>query len=553
MKASENKRKTPSEYYNEYFKRGRPDLLWLIQKPKNAPSSGKRKKGEKGEGDSDDEGKKLLPESEGTPVPQALDTSDPRQDLVTLPKSELSAVRQEIRHLQQQQKFISSVIGQIKRQNDQLYQQASAFQTLHDRHENSINAILTFLATFYNRSLEGHGPSIADMFTHAIPQNMQQTGNVVDVGDIDDVNLQQPQGQPTRPNRRPLALLPAPEAKDSTPRPGGRASTVSPSPASEVPPQRGSIFRPPNQAQSSRARQSTAQAASSTAPTPAMKSDAETPNVLDQLNDAGAATPNTEQMMSVINAANNASGSTPTSGSFDFPAALANYQTANGAAPLTPQQKSDALSMIASKLPNSNQNANNALATSNLPQAPDPNQIMDQQNQLEYLQQLQDDNQRRVQDLAERLTPLSPTGSIPGLDVDMNLGPQMGSQGTSQPPDWDLNNFINSDDYFPNTSASMDGQGGVSGAANPEMDLFDFGGYDADTANAANGGDNGLTTGFGDDDLFGDSGLTVPNANVDGGGKVESVASSGPGSPAERGGQGQISAAKSPKKRRRVG
>ncbi|KAF2093957.1 hypothetical protein NA57DRAFT_80962 [Rhizodiscina lignyota] len=561
MKASENKRKTPSEYYNEFFKRGRPELLWLIQKPKNTPSTGKRKKGEKGEGDSDEETKRLLPETDRTPTAQPMDAANTRQDLITLPKTELNAVRQELRQLQNQQKFISSVIAQIKRQNDQLYQQASAFQTLHDRHENSINAILTFLATFYNRSLEGHsGTNLADMFAHAIPENMQQHGNVVDVGDMDDVNPR-PQNQPPRPNRRPLALLPAPDGKDAASHlSGGRATTVTPSPASETPPRKGAIFRPPNQVQFSRNRPSSAQASSNNTASPMIKTDADSPNFLDHLQDVNAAssnTPNTEQMMSVINAANNASGNTPTSGSFDFPAALSNYQTANGAAPLTPQQKNDALSLIASKIGNTNANANNALVNSNVPNVPDLNQsLAENQNKLDYLQQLQHDNERRVQNLAERLTPLSPTGTIPGLDMDGNstLGPQMGAPGGSLPPEWDLNSFVNTDDYFPNMSAAP-AAGDVHATGNPDMDLFDFGGYDADTVNPGN---NGLSGDFDDDDLFGDSSLNVPNANlnVDGGGKVESVASSGPtsgpASPADMGLKSNIGEA-SPKKRRRVG
>jgi heat shock transcription factor len=43
MRASERKNKSPSEYANPYFKRGHPDLLWLIQKPKNV--SGQSSKG----------------------------------------------------------------------------------------------------------------------------------------------------------------------------------------------------------------------------------------------------------------------------------------------------------------------------------------------------------------------------------------------------------------------------------------------------------------------------------------------------------------------------
>jgi heat shock transcription factor len=44
MKAAEKKVKDPSVYWHEYFKRGRPDLLWLIQKPAAKSSGSKRKR-----------------------------------------------------------------------------------------------------------------------------------------------------------------------------------------------------------------------------------------------------------------------------------------------------------------------------------------------------------------------------------------------------------------------------------------------------------------------------------------------------------------------------
>ncbi|KAF2457110.1 hypothetical protein BDY21DRAFT_257923, partial [Lineolata rhizophorae] len=34
MRASERKAKAPSEYAHKYFRRDRPDLLWLVAKPK---------------------------------------------------------------------------------------------------------------------------------------------------------------------------------------------------------------------------------------------------------------------------------------------------------------------------------------------------------------------------------------------------------------------------------------------------------------------------------------------------------------------------------------
>ncbi len=58
MKASERKTKSPSEYYNPYFKRGLPNLLWLINKPKSGVTKQKkgRNKADDRAEDSDDDG-----------------------------------------------------------------------------------------------------------------------------------------------------------------------------------------------------------------------------------------------------------------------------------------------------------------------------------------------------------------------------------------------------------------------------------------------------------------------------------------------------------------
>src|SRR3954452_23116065 len=157
MRASERKNKSPSEYANPYFKRGHPDLLWLIQKPKNAtghaskPSKGgTRVKTEDIDNNDMDEYAE-----EGTST--ARDTrSRPQQlSLVTdssVPNEQLSGVYRELQAIRQQQSIISTTITRLRKEHEQLYAQAANFQDQHTRHENSINAILTFLATVYNRS-----------------------------------------------------------------------------------------------------------------------------------------------------------------------------------------------------------------------------------------------------------------------------------------------------------------------------------------------------------------------------------------------------------------
>lgn len=162
MRASERKNKSPSEYANPYFKRGHPDLLWLIQKPKNTVGQGaksgkgavrvKTEEAEDNEVDEyGDEGLNLHRDDRGRPRGQL--------SLITggdmMPQDQFAGVYRELQAIRQQQQIISNTITKLRREHEQLYTQAANFQEQHTRHENSINAILTFLATVYNRSLQG--------------------------------------------------------------------------------------------------------------------------------------------------------------------------------------------------------------------------------------------------------------------------------------------------------------------------------------------------------------------------------------------------------------
>ncbi|KAJ9642934.1 Heat shock transcription factor [Coniosporium tulheliwenetii] len=444
MKASEQKRKPPSEYFNKYFKQGRPDLLWLIQKPKNVTANAKRKKNDgtaNEQGESDGETMQYPP---GPPGDSGGDGSN--QDLVAVSRTELQRWQEELQELQRQQKYISQAITAIRRQNEQFYQQASAFQTLHDRHENSINAILTFLATFYNRSLEGNA-NIADMFKNTVPQNSQEHGNVFDVGDYAESAINA-QNQFHRTGRRPLALLPAPTVNEKAAS-AGRDSIASASARSTLSP------RPTHQTarSSSQTKSSGSTPRFTSADSPVeLKTEAETPNLLSQV-------PESTDMMSVINNVNNLNG--VEASSLDLPATLDQYQTASGAPPLTPQQRNEMLNAIAaSSAPNvgslaalssagQNGNGNDPLASPNVPPIPSLDHFVANQAQIEMLQKLQEEQAIKVQNLAERLVPLSPTGAIPGLppsDANDMYGGIDGGLGA--PSDFDLNHFISSGDYF---------------------------------------------------------------------------------------------------------
>lgn len=462
----------------------------MIQKPK--PTSSSKRKREDGKAgtqpDSDDEGKSYsLPPEVQEPTGGEVGRTG-SQDLTTIPKSELASLRQELVSLQRQQRVISSVISQIKRQNDQLYQQATAFQALHDRHESSINAILTFLATFYNRSLEGHGnANLADMFAHAIPQTTTQQGSVVEMPDL-PINVGTGASNQSRSRRR-LALLPAPEVKQQPDSPVTVAtssrSTVSPKPRNQPAP----IFRPQGNMGPGEGLSSTLPV--NTTPSPALSGDAK-PNPLG----------NADDVMSMINAAN----ATSPASMIDFNAALDHYQNANGKSPLTPQQRNDMLSMIANTTGAANANnlataGANALTNPQPPPMPQVSDIAQSQEQLELLQRLQDEQAQKVQHLADRLGPLSPSGAIPGIHDD-SIPPSV--------PD----NF-NIDDWFNDPSAAN-----FELDPNHDASNFDFSYFD--NPNASHGTDFSTNNNFGanNDELF-----TTTNPVQNAGGRVESVSS----------------------------
>lgn len=510
MKASETKAKAPSEYYNKYFKRGRPELLWLIQKPKNVSAGPKRKNQEEAKHGDSDEDRKLAADGSGG-YPEDVAVRAGNEEMAMIPRSEYNSLRAEVRTLQQQQKAISNVLGQIRRQNEQLYQQATAFQTLHDRHENSINAILTFLATFYNRSLEGNnnGVNISDMFGPAMPAQPPH-GNVVDVDDYGQpLVTKSPQMSRTK---RPLALLPAPVPKDTF-SPASRAATLSPTvrtPASEFLKQadRPTGLKQPNP--TSGLAQTYGQPAREINSTGPVKVDSASPA-------QPPMSPETEAIMSAIQNANANTGRFGQTPQDDLPATLNNYQTQHGQTPLTPQQRNDVLSLMASNTsaasPNSTlaQSTNNALVNPQPPPMPNLDQFAETQQQLDLLQKMSEQQNSRVQSLSNRLQPLSPSGQIPGLSDTSYFGNvALGEPGAY---DLDLDSFVQGDDFFPN--ATTQGQDAtMPDATLPDLDyqLPDVG-FDGTTGSAD-------TFQFGDTQNNGNLGVGEPDS------RVESVSSS---------------------------
>ncbi|KAJ5706675.1 hypothetical protein N7488_006476 [Penicillium malachiteum] len=434
MRASERKNKSPSEYANPYFKRGHPDLLWLIQKPKNAAGHGS--KGSKGgprvktedvdENELEEYGDESAPAPRETrPRPQQLSllTDGPPQS------DQLSGVYRELQAIRQQQQIISTTITRLRKEHEQLYAQAANFQEQHTRHENSINAILTFLATVYNRSLQGQdgNQNITNSFAGAISGDQ---GNIVDIGDDFSLGslagLTSPTGQRTM-KKQPL-LLKAPPTTDET----SRVNTISPAAAaasgSYETRSRGHA-RQPSASQSGHVEEvfDTSPRQSNTAP-------------MGQKQDEGFPQ---QDIMSVIQNSNARNG-VPTNFT-DFPGVLTSLETSNGNVPLTPNQRADMLRLMAHETntadPTGQGSSNNALMTPTPPPMPHnyTNRLASTRQEIDNLVKMQAEQDRSVQNLTNLLQPLSPTGAIPGLDADGN--------GNVPPPPLDLDTIFNND-YF---------------------------------------------------------------------------------------------------------
>ncbi|TGZ82942.1 hypothetical protein EX30DRAFT_347285 [Ascodesmis nigricans] len=232
LKTSEQRSKPPSEYENPYFKRGQPDLLWLIQKPKSK-KGGRRGKVPKEEPDSDKE------EEDATAAGEHGDGTG--NGFIEGPKDgthgsnsrserfDMNAVLSQIEAVRNHQAMISNAIQRLRKDHQQLYEQSLAFQTLHDRHETSIQAILNFLASVYDKSLAGHiNGAPNNLFAHQVEPSQAMhrgTSNTGVAGAQNGAIIGAPTGRPPGANilrtpamnrRRPLLLEGGPQSTNIT-------------------------------------------------------------------------------------------------------------------------------------------------------------------------------------------------------------------------------------------------------------------------------------------------------------------------------------------------
>lgn len=518
MRASEKKAKSPSEYSNPYFRRGHPDLLWLIQKPRNVGQNVKSKGTKRTEPDQiEDENDDFVEEVQ--PM-QQQHKMKPRAQLAigqgdtSLPSEQLANVHRELQTIRHQQSQIAAMIQRLKREHEQLYGQAANFQDQHSRHENSINAILTFLATVYNRSLQGHEgvQGIANLFAGAIPQESNQS-HVVDVDDytFDQLNGTDGSIQPQF-KKQPL-LLKAPPSE------GGPASTASASSG-------GSPYDGRQQRRIPQVGRNAVNPLGNLEEVFGLRNQQQ-PCI--RVNASGRE--NQDDILSVIHNTN-ARNPNPGTPAADFSNVLNSLETSGGASPLTTTQRADMLRLINSQgsTPNS---GDNALITPNPPPMPNSydRRLAATKSDLENLAKMQADQDRSVQNLTNLLQPLSPTGSIPGL-----------VNGTEvQPPPLDIDDFLNGGtnlftEFPPDQNFDFDGAEPRSSHTHINginfADLGDADGDDelfGDVGSSNNGTDQGLAQNGNNGHDY----LHIDGTADDGGGRVESMGSSAGASPTD--------------------
>ncbi|KAI0392700.1 hypothetical protein F5Y17DRAFT_435559 [Xylariaceae sp. FL0594] len=425
MKASERKNKSPSEYYNPYFRRGHPTLLWLINKPKSGNAKKGKRRPDEGDGESDEDATPV-DESVSQPFNQAtLPTRAlPPSEIGQLQRKDLALVRDQMATLQQRQKQISDAIARLRHEHNQLYQQAMMFQNMHNRHENSINAILNFLANVFRKSLEEQGgtQNVTELLASIIPNVQlpsQGQGSVVDLGDWVHQHVPPNPAKVGTPKRPPRLLPPVPNNQAAMRQPGA----AQPAPYRDLanehrPPGKVTeLYDTPTPAASERASSSYFKQELESNPQEGMLKFIQDANsnagksgsALSELSNVAAHTASSmtndqrDQMLSIM------SGAQPN----PVPVPTPSSPSPSATPPVT-----SSASQFGIPLAGAPPIARPSMSVSPVMPSAVPASIerMSQtEEELEKLQQLQREQSQKLEDLSALLGPLSPSGRIPGI------------------------------------------------------------------------------------------------------------------------------------------
>lgn len=165
MKASETKAKAPSEYYNQYFKRGLHDLLWLIQKPKSPTTGPKGIPNADTKGESHGKREHMSDIGVGGCI-KGLTSVRNIDGMTTITRSEFDSLRVEMEELQQQQELTTNILSQIKRWNDESRQQAHGYVGSGDCQAPEISECQSFQHKKQSIAHFSDARLVKDLFSH---------------------------------------------------------------------------------------------------------------------------------------------------------------------------------------------------------------------------------------------------------------------------------------------------------------------------------------------------------------------------------------------------
>ncbi|KAK2593363.1 Heat shock transcription factor [Conoideocrella luteorostrata] len=457
MRASERKNKSPSEYHNLFFRRGHPNLLWLISKPRGKPKSAGKNKNNDGDGDSDDDqanDEGPVQSGIGLNIPTGRSLPAP-SDSQSLPKKELSLIREELRRVRESQRAISHTLSSLQHNNHELYNQAVMFQNQHDRHQNSINAILKFLANVFRKTLEDQGnmQSVTDIISSMITNQGQQPshqGSVVDLGDFFQTQMD-PTPTPGGAHKRARGLLPPIPDPNETPNPTRRSPSTSSTPYYPVGsqnPEMGHVTElidggdtPPSLRHELENNPHERMMKIINDHNATSKSGMDLPAAAELVANAPDAL-NSDQRGKLADLMGGQNAPVPP------PSAAPVQPTAGPSAKVSPLQSTNAR---VSPAPAENTTMPSMSPIMRSPQVAPPslNEINTNQMDLEQLQRLQSEQDAKIHELTTMLGPLSPSGRIPGLED--------GVDAYFDAPPVDIDQFFDSNAFLNDTNFDADG------------------------------------------------------------------------------------------------
>lgn len=250
MRSSESQKKAPSEYAHPYFRRGYDVLQWLITKPKKTEQKQQGEK-RKAPGTKREETYDIDSDEEYDDA-QSRANANPG----TVAKTDFNRLSAQLTELKNNQQHIAQLVNGLRNSQAEIMRKALNIEMNNQRHDTSINSILSFLANVFRKSMEGRNQEFAEMLTGMLQQHanggVMPKGSVIPTGTVQDLSdnsgqdneEQQQQAVSDRrilsPVSRRQHLLPgipanSPPPRSGTPHPTGyQTPTVTQAPAQEA-------------------------------------------------------------------------------------------------------------------------------------------------------------------------------------------------------------------------------------------------------------------------------------------------------------------------------